>query len=133
MKKTLLRSISGWANYPRLNAEVFEPSDRVGVSNYVIENERIIARGNGKSYGDAALAPKVISTLRLNRVLAFDANNGVVECEAGVLLSDLLKIIVPKGWFFQVTPGIKEITIGGAIASDVHGKTTQLLGAFLGI
>jgi len=130
MKKTLLRSISGWANYPRLKAEVLEPSDRVGVSNYVIENERIIARGNGKSYGDAALAPKVISTLRLNRVLAFDADNGLLECEAGVLLGDLLKIIVPKGWFFQVTPGIKEITVGGAIASDVHGKNHPTAGCF---
>jgi len=130
MKKVLLRSISGWANYPSLKAEVFEPSDRVGVRANIIENERVIARGNGKSYGDAALAPKVISTLRLNRVLAFDAINGVIECEAGVLLSDLLEMIVPKGWFFQVTPGIKEITVGGAIASDVHGKNHPMAGCF---
>ncbi|MFN0173093.1 MAG: FAD-dependent oxidoreductase [Saprospiraceae bacterium] len=130
MKNVVLRSLSGWANFPRLNAEVFEPSDRVGVRSNVLENEHIIARGNGKSYGDAALAPKVISTLRLNRVLAFDEKNGVVECEAGVMLSELLKMIVPKGWFFKVTPGIKEITVGGAIASDVHGKNHPSAGCF---
>jgi len=124
------KTIAGWANYPRIKAEVFTPSDRVGVSNVIIVNERIIARGNGKSYGDASLAPKVLSTLKLNRILSFDSENGLVACEAGTLLSDLLKIIVPKGWFFQVTPGIKDITVGGAIASDVHGKNHPTAGCF---
>ncbi|MBC7777169.1 MAG: FAD-binding oxidoreductase [Phycisphaerae bacterium] len=128
--KKVLQSMAGWANYPRLQAEVFEPNDRVGVRSVVLDNDRIIARGNGKSYGDAALALKLLSTLRLNRVLAFDAENGIVECEAGVLLSDLLKIIVPKGWFFHVTPGTKAITVGGAIASDVHGKNHPTAGCF---
>jgi len=122
--------MAGWANYPRLEAEVFEPQDRVGVRTVVVENERIIARGSGKSYGDAALAPKLLSTLKLNRVLALDEDHGVLECEAGALLSDLLKIIVPKGWFFHVTPGIKDITVGGAIASDVHGKNHPTAGCF---
>jgi len=128
--KKMTQIMAGWANYPQLEAEVFEPLDRVGVRTVVVENERIIARGNGKSYGDAALAHKLLSTLRLTQVLAFDADNGVVECEAGILLSDLLKIIVPKGWFFHVTPGIKAITVGGAIASDVHGKNHPTAGCF---
>ncbi|MDO8368828.1 MAG: FAD-binding oxidoreductase, partial [Saprospiraceae bacterium] len=125
-----LQSISGWANFPRIQAEVFEPADRVGVRKIVVEHERIIARGNGKSYGDAALAPTLVSTLRLDRILAFDAVHGTVECESGVLLSALLQIIVPQGWFFQITPGIKEITVGGAIASDVHGKNHPRAGCF---
>ena len=129
MKKGL-QSISGWANYPRIEAEVFEPDDRVGVLNIITENQHIIARGNGKSYGDAALATKVLSTLRLNQVLAFDKEQGIIECESGALLSELLKIIVPEGWFFQVTPGIKAITVGGAIASDVHGKNHLVAGCF---
>lgn len=124
------RSVAGWANYPKLDAEVFEPLDRVGAQNLVFDTARILARGNGKSYGDAALAPKLLSTLNLNRILSFDAEKGLVECESGVLLSDLLKIIVPGGWFFQVTPGIKDITIGGAIASDVHGKNHPAAGCF---
>lgn len=122
--------MSGWANYPSYDAEVFEPEDRVALRAYLLENEYVIARGNGKSYGDAALGPCLISTLRLNRVLAFDADLGTITCEAGTLLSDLLKIIVPKGWFFQVTPGIKDITVGGAIASDVHGKNHPSAGCF---
>ncbi|MFN0214253.1 MAG: FAD-binding protein [Saprospiraceae bacterium] len=124
------RSISGWANFPRIEAQVFEPADLAELRSVVIGNEQIIARGNGKSYGDAALAPKILSTLRLNHLLSFDDENGVIECESGVLLSDLLKIIVPKGWFFHVTPGIKEITVGGAIASDVHGKNHPQAGCF---
>lgn len=122
--------MSGWANYPRHDAEVYEPADRVAVQAYILENERVIARGNGKSYGDAALGPCLISTLKLNRILDFDEDQGTIACEAGTLLSDLLKIIVPKGWFFQVTPGIKDITVGGAIASDVHGKNHPTAGCF---
>lgn len=122
--------MAGWANFPRHEAEVFEPADRVGVSTHILDNERIIARGNGKSYGDAALGPALLSTLKLNQVLHFDQTAGVLECESGALLSDLLQIIVPAGWFFQVTPGIKAITVGGAIASDVHGKNHPSAGCF---
>jgi len=126
----VLKSIAGWANFPRIQAEVFEPADRVGVRAVVLGNDRIIARGNGKSYGDAALAPKILSTLQLNKILDFDPEKGHIICEAGVLLKDILKVVVPEGWFFQVTPGIKEITVGGAIASDVHGKNHAVAGCF---
>lgn len=125
-----LQSVAGWANYPRIKATVFEPEDRVGVQSFVMEHERFIARGNGKSYGDASLAPTIISTLSLKKILAFDAEQGIITCESGVFLSELLKLIVPAGWFFQVTPGIKEITVGGAIASDVHGKNHPSAGCF---
>jgi decaprenylphospho-beta-D-ribofuranose 2-oxidase len=95
-----------------------------------MEQPTLIARGNGKSYGDASLADHVLCTLGLNKILSFDPENGVVHCQAGVLLSDLLPLIVPAGWFFQVTPGIKNITVGGAIASDVHGKNHPEKGCF---
>ncbi len=124
------QTIAGWANYPQLEAQVLEPKDRIGLRNFVLENEQIIARGNGKSYGDASLAPTVLSMLQLKRVLAFDEREGIIEAEAGVLLRDLLQIIVPAGWFFHVTPGIKAITLGGAIASDVHGKNHPNAGCF---
>jgi decaprenylphospho-beta-D-ribofuranose 2-oxidase len=126
----VLRSIAGWANYPRTKAEIFEPLDRAGVRTVVIGNEQIIARGNGKSYGDASLAPKILSTLKMDKIIAFDAEKGQITCEAGVLLKDILKVIIPQGWFFHVTPGIKEITVGGAIASDVHGKNHPSAGCF---
>lgn len=91
---------------------------------------RLIARGNGKCYGDAALGSHIVSTLRLNRLLGFDPENGIIHCEAGMLLSDILEHCVPAGWFFHVTPGIKNITVGGAIASDVHGKNHPEKGCF---
>lgn len=124
------QNVSGWANFPRIQADVYLPDARSEVREIVLQNEKILARGNGKSYGDAALAPRLLSCLRLNRVLDFDTDSGTIECESGALLSDLLRIIVPKGWFFQVTPGIKEITVGGAIASDVHGKNHPVAGCF---
>lgn len=122
--------LAGWANYPVIQAEVFESSDRASIAALVRTQEHILARGNGKSYGDASLAPQVFSTLSLKQILRFDAQNGVITCESGVLLSELLPLIIPAGWFFHVTPGIKTITVGGAIASDVHGKNHPAKGCF---
>lgn len=82
----------------------------------------MLAQGRLRSYGDAALAPSVISTLELNRLLSFDARTGILETEAGTTLDDILRFIVPQGWFLPVTPGTKHPTIGGCVAADVHGK-----------
>ena len=91
----------------------------------------MIARGNGRSYGDAALNPELtLSMLSMDRLLAFDANQGVVNCQAGVLLADLLKLYVPQGWFPPVVPGTAEVTVGGMIAADVHGKNHHRDGSF---
>lgn len=122
--------IGGWANFPVVEAAVAAPADSAAVRQMVLNHPKLIARGNGKSYGDASLSPNMLSTLLLNRVLAFDPETGRITCEAGVLLSDLLPLIIPAGWFFHVTPGIKSITVGGAIASDVHGKNHPAKGCF---
>jgi FAD/FMN-containing dehydrogenase len=89
-----------------------------------------IARGLGRSYGDAALnaGAGVISFTRLNRFLAFDSATGVLECEAGVSLAEILDCFLPRGYFPPVTPGTKFVTLGGAIASDVHGKNHHRVG-----
>ena len=123
-------TIANWGNYPKMLAEMTAPVTSEDVRELIRTHDRLIARGNGKCYGDAALSPFIVSTLRLNRVLDFDAPRGIVHCEAGVLLSDLLGVIVPAGWFFHVTPGIKNITVGGAIACDVHGKNHPAKGCF---
>lgn len=123
-------TVANWGNYPKTRAEMVTPANREDVRTPVLTWDRLIARGNGKCYGDAALSPHIVSTLRLNRILDFDAAAGIVTCEAGMLLADLLEMIVPAGWFFQVTPGIKFITVGGAIASDVHGKNHPAKGCF---
>jgi FAD/FMN-containing dehydrogenase len=91
----------------------------------------LIARGNGRAYGDAAINPDMTLLMSAcDRFLEFDTNNGVVECEAGLLLSDLLEVAVPRGWFPPVVPGTKFVTIGGLIAADVHGKNHHLDGSF---
>lgn len=124
------RKLSGWANYPSIQAEVATPESREAIQDYVRQHDRLIARGNGKSYGDASLSPHVLSMLALRHITHFDSATGIIDCEAGVLLGDILQVVVPKGWFFYVTPGIKSITVGGAIASDVHGKNHLTQGCF---
>ncbi|MDX1530158.1 MAG: FAD-binding oxidoreductase [Rhodothermales bacterium] len=84
----------------------------------------VLAYGRGRSYGDACLnnGGLLLDTAALDRVLDFDAEHGVVRCEAGVTLAELLARTVPEGWFLPVTPGTKYVTVGGAVAHDVHGK-----------
>jgi FAD/FMN-containing dehydrogenase len=84
----------------------------------------LVSRGLGRAYGDAALNADgaVVSHLRLNRMLGFDAETGVLECEGGVSFAEIIDALLPRGWFLPVTPGTKFVTVGGALACDVHGK-----------
>jgi len=95
-------------------------------------DDRGLAHGNGRSYGDACLnAGRTLWRTRgLDRFIAFDATNGILECEAGVLLKDIIEVVLPHGWFLPVTPGTQFVTLGGAIASDVHGKNHHAGGTF---
>jgi FAD/FMN-containing dehydrogenase len=88
--------------------------------------------GNGRSYGDSCLnsGGVLLQTRRLDRFIHFDASEGVLTCEAGVLLGDILGLIVPRGWFLPVVPGTQHVTVGGAIANDVHGKNHHRAGTF---
>ena len=92
----------------------------------------MIARGLGRSYGDSATLENgtVVLGSRLNRMLAFDAERGVLTCEAGVSFADVLETFVPRGYFLPVTPGTKFVTVGGAIAADIHGKNHHVVGSF---
>jgi FAD/FMN-containing dehydrogenase len=88
--------------------------------------------GNGRSYGDVCLNPEGVlwDTRALDHFVAFDAATGVLICEAGVLLRDIQRALVPQGWMLPVTPGTQLVTVGGAIANDVHGKNHHLMGSF---
>ncbi len=88
--------------------------------------------GNGRSYGDVCLNPRgtLWTTRGLDRFLVLDPQTGVVECEAGVLLKDLIDVALPRGWFPPVVPGTQFVTVGGAIANDVHGKSHHAVGSF---
>ena len=124
--------ISGWGKYPTVDSEQIIPRSLSDLKTYFGTNTSFsgIARGMGRSYGDSALATQTISTQHLNHILEFNNSSGVVNCTAGVTLADLLDVFVPRGWFLPVTPGTKYVSIGGAIASDVHGKNHHVAGCF---
>ena len=88
--------------------------------------------GKGKSYGDVCLNEDntLIDMSNLDHIISFDKENGIIDCEAGITLSNILEFIVPKNWFLPVTPGTKFITLGGAVANDVHGKNHHVAGTF---
>jgi decaprenylphospho-beta-D-ribofuranose 2-oxidase len=92
----------------------------------------VIARGLGRSYGDTATRADgtVIDCTRLNRMLSFDPATGALACEGGVSLAEVLEVFLPRGWFLPVSPGTKFVTVGGAIANDIHGKNHHRDGTF---
>jgi len=97
----------------------------------VLSEPTLIARGNGRAYGDSAINTSgTIETRYLNRMIAFDPASGQLVAEAGVLLGDIIAAFLPQGWFPMVTPGTKFVTLGGAIAADVHGKNHHKDGSF---
>ena len=126
------RKISGWGRYPTADAEVFEPVNEQAILEEITSgaDTDVVPRGLGRSYGDSALAGRVISTRHLDYLHSFDPDNGVLTCSAGVSLAELIAFSIPRGWFLPVTPGTKFVTVGGAVASDVHGKNHHLDGSF---
>lgn len=124
------KSIANWGNYPVVQTDERQFSIVSQLNQTLAEGEHIIARGNGRCYGDASLSEQTVSTLKFDKILSFDTEKGIFECQSGLTLDKILEVIVPKGWFLPVTPGTKFITIGGAIASDVHGKNHHVDGAF---
>ena len=123
-------SLHSWGMYPQVENRVFKFSTPKVLENIVKENSNLIAYGNGRSYGDSALAKNIIHVKPHNYFIGFDESKGLLHVQAGVLLSEILESFVPRGWFLKVTPGTKLITIGGAIASDVHGKNHHVEGCF---
>lgn len=126
--------LSGWGRYPVETCHVFRPEKRSEVAGTLASGveSSYIPRGLGRSYGDAALNKDagVIWHVLLNRFLSFDAASGELECESGVSLAEIIQYFLPRGWFLPVTPGTKFVTVGGAIAADIHGKNHHKDGSF---
>ena len=119
-----LIKLQGWGGVNKIISKPLNISDLPDNENHFIPT------GNFRSYGDAALSKFHIPMLPQNRFISFDDSNGLLVCEAGVLLSEIIEIFFSKGWFLSISPGTKFITVGGAVAFDVHGKNHHLVGCF---
>jgi FAD/FMN-containing dehydrogenase len=122
--------LHGWGRHPVIEAVGAAIEMEAQAQAALTRRKSWIAHGMGKSYGDSALAEHVLLTRRMNKLLAFDPEAGSITCQSGVSLAELIDFLLPKGWFLKVTPGTKLITVGGAIASDVHGKNHHASGCF---
>lgn len=120
----------GWGRYPILSSQISHPASQVAARADVLGAASLIARGLGRSYGDSSLAPRALASDRLDCLLAFDPASGTLTAQAGVSLDEILTFFVPRGWFLKVTPGTRFVTLGGAVAADVHGKSHHATGCF---
>jgi decaprenylphospho-beta-D-ribofuranose 2-oxidase len=122
--------VSNWGNYPSTEADVRSFATHDEALQSLEFASEFIPRGLGRCYGDSSLNKNILSTLKFNRFLGFDREEGVLHCQSGLSFAEILDVIVPAGWFLPVTPGTKFITVGGAIAADVHGKNHHHSGSF---
>ena len=115
--------LTNWANYPKIDCNVDCCLDLISIYDTVVYCNSLITRGNGRSYSDAAFNQnKTVILQKMNGILDFDEEKGIITAEAGITLEDILKVTVPKHWIIPVLPGTAKVTLGGAVASDIHGK-----------
>ena len=114
-----------WGRFPKHECEL-EYFDKTKI----FKHKEFLPFGNGRSYGDSCMANKLIDMKNLNKFIHFDDRNGILIVQAGVMLNEIIDVIIPKGWFLKTNPGTKLITIGGAIAADIHGKNHHKEGCF---
>lgn len=128
--------VASWGNYPNFSQTAHTLSWRCELAELYQQSTvsfgSTLAYGNGRSYGDSclALSDHVIAMRGLNRFINVDWLLGIIRAEAGVTLAEVLELIIPHGWFLAVTPGTQFITLGGAVANDVHGKNHHRRGTF---
>jgi len=128
----MLQRATSWGRWPLLKpATHFTLTNRFAPLPCPAQGS-MLAYGNGRSYGDVCLNQDgmLLHTRHLDRFIRFDADTGILECEAGVLISEIIDVVLPHGWFPHVTPGTSLVTVGGAIANDVHGKNHHRAGCF---
>ena len=120
VKNNILR-LSGWGRNIRSTCKVVEYSENLNLKDFM--KKKLIARGMGRSYGDSSLQPKLtINMSNHNNVIKFDKKKGTISVESGASIGQLLELTVRFGWFMPVSPGTKNVTVGGMVASNVHGK-----------
>ena len=123
-----------WGQYPKLRGQqvypLWQPNDPL--FDLKDKNHKCLPYGNGLSYGDSCQNENgyLITTSHLDRFISFDTVRGLLHCQAGITLGEILSVIVPKGWILPVLPGTQNVTLGGAIANDIHGKNHWKVGSF---
>ena len=132
MESTHKEQLAGWGNYPVAESFILNPRDLDDAKGDIKKGE-VIARGLGRSYGDQAVNENnyVAICTKLNHFLHWDEQEGILECEAGVSLEEIITFFGPKGWLPMICPGTKFVTVGGAIANDIHGKAHHIDGSFV--
>lgn len=127
-----IKKLYGWGHAPVAQCNTWRPEKLRDIrSIFDAHKTPLIARGLGRSYGDASLQPTgVICTSRLNHFIEFDSTQGIIRAQAGVSLSDVMNISIPKGWIPPVIPGTRHVTLGGCFACNVHGKNHFREGEF---
>lgn len=119
-----------WGRHPVVSGETYRARVRSDIDGMARQSAPSIAQGNRRSYGDACLYDRVLSMRGLDRIIDFDPESGVIEVEAGLTIGQLVRHVLPTGWFPWVTPGTMHATIGGCVAADVHGKNHHRDGSF---
>lgn len=124
--------VSSWGRLGQWEHDVRPLTERAQVARQLQAGAPGLAHGMGRSYGDVCLNPDGVlwRTTGLDRFISFDQETGLLRCEAGVLLRDIQRMAIPRGWMLPVTPGTQLVTVGGAIANDVHGKNHHAVGSF---
>jgi FAD/FMN-containing dehydrogenase len=127
-----MKVMCGWGRLTQENYHLMNLDNRSHALESIKRKSSIVFYGNGRSYGDMALniSGSVFKTTGLDRFISFDITTGLLSCEAGILLRDIQAFIVPQGWILPVSPGTQLITVGGAIANDIHGKNHHQQGTF---
>ncbi len=124
--------LSSWGRVNQYEVETLALTSRFDDLSAADAGKTMLAYGNGRSYGDSCLnaGGTALQCRSLSHFIDFDPASGILICEAGVLLAEILEMVVPQGWFLAVTPGTRFVTVGGAIANDVHGKNHHVTGTF---
>ncbi|MFN5874740.1 MAG: FAD-binding protein [Ignavibacteria bacterium] len=126
-------SITSWGRYPKaVHVSSASPEWNAQLVDELQRGDSILPYGLGRSYGDVCLndGASLIRMHRFSHILSFDRTTGVLRAESGLSLAEMLSVVVPAGWFTPVTPGTKFVTLGGAVANDVHGKNHHKVGTF---
>jgi FAD/FMN-containing dehydrogenase len=124
--------LTSWGRVLRRPHKVARPRSLAEAERLVAGEPPLLAVGLSRSYGDSGLNPegRIIGMRGLDRFIAFDPEAGILRAEAGVSLDEVLRLTVPRGWFLPTTPGTRYVTLGGAVANDVHGKNHHRAGSF---